>query len=68
MRGTVSKRQFELKLNQIAQRTKGGDGKSVWVLRPEYAHLQPLAESPSVEMMAVTTIPHHCGSTMEGEN
>ena len=41
--GKISKRQFELKLNQIVTKTKI-DGKSCWTIRPEYVHLLPQAQ------------------------
>lgn len=48
--GRVSKRQFEFKLNQIAQRSKT-DGRTVWMLRPEYAHLQ--TKHPKTDLMEI---------------
>lgn len=36
--GQISSRQFEVKLDQIAERIKH-DGKTFWSLRPEYSHL-----------------------------
>ncbi len=37
--GRVSKKQFELRLYQIAEKTKNGSGKATWTIRPEYQKL-----------------------------
>lgn len=48
--GRVSKKQFELRLNQIAEKTKAVDtGKMVWAIRPEY---RKLLATPATEAAA----------------
>lgn len=41
--GRISKKQFELRINQIAVKNKVA-GKGVWMVRPEYGHLLPTPE------------------------
>lgn len=40
--GSVSKRAFEMRLNQICYREKGGSDGNVWMIRQEYSHLLPV--------------------------